>query len=360
MTIEINGLLHHNSGTEIAPVPFNHYDIEAIAAQARCHDQWGYDRVLVANAASMPDNISTAGYVAAITERLGIMLAHRPGFIAPTMAARMAATLDHQLGGRLAVHIITAASDIETQGDGDYLTKAQRYDRAREYIGILRQVWGADGPIDHEGKWYRFNGAASAIRPTGATIPICFGGLSDDAIAVGAHCADVFATLSDTVAGMSEIVGKVRAAAPAGKAPRFLMSIRLVLGESEGQAWDAAAAIEARIRELTPPPPANAAAPTAAGFQRTAALAQTGDRLEKCFWNGINRLRGGQSNSGTLVGTPDQLVDTLMDYYRAGVTGFILRGYHGLADIERIGRELMPALRAAAAQEDARLQAPVA
>ncbi|MDZ5645874.1 LLM class flavin-dependent oxidoreductase [Nitrospirillum sp. BR 11828] len=328
--------------------------MQAIATQARLHDAYGYDRVLIANAAVMPDNISTAGYVAAVTERLGVMLAHRPGFIAPTMAARLLATLDLLLKGRLAVHIITAASDIETQADGDYLTKAQRYDRSREYIAILRQIWAATAPVDHQGDWYRFTGGFAAVKATKPGIPVYFGGLSPEAIAVGAECADTFATLSDTVAGMAEVVGKVRAAAPAGRNPRFLMSIRVVLGETEDDAWASAEGIERRIRDLTPPPVAGAAKPVAVGFQRTATLAQAGDRLEKCFWNGINKLRGGQSNSGTLVGTPDQLVDALMDYYAAGVSGFIVRGYHGLRDVERVGREIIPALRAAAAAHDAR------
>ncbi|WP_044558793.1 LLM class flavin-dependent oxidoreductase [Azospirillum sp. B4] len=348
MPVEINGLLNHNLGTEIDPVPFSHYDVQGIAAQARLHDVHGYDRVLIANAAVMPDNISTAGYVAAVTERLGVMLAHRPGFIAPTMAARLLATLDLLLKGRLGVHIITAASDVETQADGDYLTKIQRYERSREYIGILRQIWAAPAPVDHEGAWYRFNGGFAAVKATRPSIPVYFGGLSPEAIAVGAECADTFATLSDTVAGMAEVVAKVRAAAPAGRDPRFLMSIRVVLGETEDAAWDEAARIERRIRDLTPPRPANAGKPAAAGFQRTADLAQQGDRLEKCFWNGINKLRGGQSNSGTLVGTPDQLVDALMDYYAAGVSGFIVRGYHGLDDVEWVGRDIIPALRAAA------------
>lgn len=357
MPIEINGLLNHNLGTEIEPVAFGHYDVAGIAAQAQLHDVHGYDRVLVANAASMPDNISTAGYIAGVTERLGVMLAHRPGFIAPTMAARLLATLDQLLGGRLAVHIITAASDVETQADGDYLTKAQRYARSREYIGILRDIWAAPAPIDHAGEWYRFNGGFAAVKATRPSIPIYFGGLSPDAIAVGAECADMFATLSDTVAGMAEVISKVRAATPAGRNPRFLMSIRVILGETEADAWADAARIESRIRELTPPSANPPPPPVAAGFQRTAALAKTGDRLEKCFWNGINKLRGGQSNSGTLVGTPDQLVDALMDYYAAGVSGFIIRGYHGLHDVERVGREILPALRAAAAAHDARAAA---
>ena len=149
MPVEINGLLHHNLSVETKPVPSSHYDLDAIRLQARLHDEGGYDKVLIANAATMPDNISVAGYVGAVTERLGVMLAHRPGFIAPTMAARVLATLDRLLGGRLGVHIIAGASDIEMQADGDFLTKEERYARSGEYIDMsCARIWSADAPIE--------------------------------------------------------------------------------------------------------------------------------------------------------------------------------------------------------------------
>ena len=359
MPVEINGLLHHNLASEIAPVPMAHYDVDAIALQARLYDEGGYDKVLIANASSMPDNITVAGYVGAITQRLGVMLAHRPGFIAPTMAARLLATLDHLLGGRLGVHIITGASDIELQADGDFLTKEARYDRSEEYIGILRAIWAADRPIDHAGTYYRFNGGFAEVKPvqTGG-VPVYFGGMSPKALAVGASSADVFATLSDTVEGMGQVVASVAPKAAAlGRRPRFLMSIRLVLGDTQAQAWERADALRDQIAASLPKLESNAQiAAVAAGFQRSAALAQRGDRLERCFWNGINQLRQGQSNSGALVGTPDEIVDALMDYYAVGVNAFILRGFDPLTDIARIGSTILPALRARVAAHDAQQQ----
>ena len=355
MPVEINGLLNHSVSSETHPLPYTLFDRDGIAKMARLHDEWGYDKVLIANAASMPDNISIAGFVGAHTQRLGVMLAHRPGFIAPTMAARMLATLDNIMPGRVGVHIITAASDQETQADGDYLTKVERYDRAREYISILRHVWQAEQPFDHEGKWYKFNGAWAAVKPAvKPTIPVYFGGMSEAALAVAGESCDVFATLSDTVEGMTEVVGKVRAAAaPHGRNPRFLVSMRIVIAETEEAAWARADAIRdtvaANLGKLT----VNVAAAKADGFRRTEALAQRGDRLEKCFWNGINQLRGGQSNSGALVGSPEQLVDALMDYYKAGVSAFILRGFDPVEDVIAIGRDLIPAFRKAVAEYDA-------
>lgn len=352
MPVEINGLLNHNVSSETHPLPFETFDPDGIARMARLHDEWGYDKVLVANAAMMPDNFTIAGYVAAHTKRLGVMLAHRPGFIPPTMAARMLATLDRLMPGRVGVHIITAASDEETQADGDYITKVERYDRAREYIGLLRRMWSEQAPFSHEGKWFRFTGGFAAVKPQ-AQIPVYFGGMSPAALAVAGECCDCFATLSDTVEGMTEVVGKVRAEAAAyGRMPRFLMSIRVILADTEEAAWARADAIRDAVAANMGKLAVNAPAAKADGFRRTEALAQRGDRLEKCFWNGINQLRGGQSNSGALVGTPEQLVDALMDYYRAGVSGFILRGFDPVEDVIAIGRDIIPAFRAAVAQYD--------
>jgi alkanesulfonate monooxygenase len=56
-----------------------------------------------------------------------------------------------------------------------------------------------------------------------------------------------------------------------------------------------------------------------------------------------------QGNQSTLVGTPEQVVDALMDYYELGVTSFLLRGYRPLEDAADYAKELIPRLRAAAA-----------
>lgn len=355
MPVEINGLLNHNISSETHPVPFEHFDPEGIVRMARLHDVWGYDKVLVANAAVMPDNFTIAGYVAAHTTRLGVMLAHRPGFIPPTMAARMLATLERLMPGRLGVHIITAASDEETRADGDYQTKVERYDRAKEYISVLRRLWTSAAPFDHAGKWFRFDGAFAAVKPTKGDVPVYFGGMSPAALEVAGEYCDTFATLSDTVAGMSEVVGKVRAAAePYGRAPRFLMSIRIVIADTEEEAWARADAIRESVAANMAQLAQNTVAAKADGFKRTAELAARGNRLEKCFWNGINQLRGGQSNSGALVGTPAQVADALMDYYDAGVSAFILRGFDPVEDVIAIGRDLIPLVRAKAAERDAR------
>jgi alkanesulfonate monooxygenase len=85
-----------------------------------------------------PESQLVVAHAASVTKTLGFMIAHRPGFTAPTLAARQLATLDQFTGGRVAVHIITGGSDEELAKDGDHLTKDERYARTSEYLDIVR------------------------------------------------------------------------------------------------------------------------------------------------------------------------------------------------------------------------------
>src|SRR3989475_2346844 len=105
---------------------------------SRAHEQAGFDKVLVGYTATSAEGFIVASYAASHTERLAYLIAHRPGFVAPTLAARKAASLDHFTGGRVALHIITGGTDSELRRDGDQLDKDTRYRRTDEYVDILR------------------------------------------------------------------------------------------------------------------------------------------------------------------------------------------------------------------------------
>src|SRR5208337_1419333 len=110
------------------------------------------------------DGFIVASYAAFETKKLGLMLAHRPGFVAPTLAARKLATLDQITGGRAALHVISGGDDTDQQRDGDYLSKDERYARTDEYVAILKRVWTEQGPIDHHGRYYQFEGASTTVH----------------------------------------------------------------------------------------------------------------------------------------------------------------------------------------------------
>ncbi len=83
------------------------FDPDHLRKYARALDDGGFDHTLVAYHSASPDAFQVAQFVATHTERIRPILAHRPGVIFPTHAARALATLDRISDGRLTLHIIS-------------------------------------------------------------------------------------------------------------------------------------------------------------------------------------------------------------------------------------------------------------
>ena len=92
---------------------------------AQAHEAADFDMVLVGYTSSSAEGFLVAMHAAARTERLSYLIAHRPGFVAPTLFARKVATFDHLTRGRVALHVITGKTDAEQEGDGDFATQGR-------------------------------------------------------------------------------------------------------------------------------------------------------------------------------------------------------------------------------------------
>ncbi|WP_312166079.1 LLM class flavin-dependent oxidoreductase [Phenylobacterium sp.] len=354
--LEILGLISTQYASETHAAQSGLIDKAYLAAHAKAHEYAGFDRVLIGYNSAAPDGFQVAAYAAQQTEKLKFLLAHRPGFTSPTLAARQLATLDHLSDGRLAVHIITGGSDEEQQRDGDFLTKQERYARTDDYITVLKKAWTSVGPFDHEGPHYRVKGAPAAVKTLQQPhIPVFFGGASDEAVEIAGRQADVYALFGETLEQVREIVTRVRAAAARnGREIKFSLSLRPILGRTEEDAWARAERILEDARALRA---GGGGVPTryatARGGQRLLEAAAGGKVRDKRLWTEIAALTGAQGNSTSLVGTPEQVVESLLDYYDLGITKFLFRGFDPLEDAIEYGRELLPQLRAAVARRGA-------
>ncbi len=354
------------SETRAAPRGSGVVDKAFVAATARGHEYAGFDRVLIGYFSTAADGLQVAAFAAHSTERLGLMLAHRPGFTAPTLAARQLASLDQFSDGRLAVHIISGGSDADQARDGDFLEKAERYARTDDYLDVLKKAWTSPRSFDHDGPYYRVQGGTSAVRCLQAPyIPVYFGGSSDEAIEVAGKHADVYALWGESLAAVADTIARVRAAAARhGREGqiRFSLSLRPILGRTEDEAWARARRIleEAKALRAAGAPVAPTSAgpgaagprphnPQNAGSQRLLAEAAKGAVVDKRLWTELAALTGAQGNSTSLVGTPEQVCDAMLDYWDLGVTTFLIRGFDPLEDALEYGRDLIPLVRAATA-----------
>lgn len=365
MPVDFVGMISHRLASEIIPPRGPIFDPDYIRDFAQAHERGGFDRILIGYYSNAPDGFLVAAHAAASTERLGMLLAHRPGFVAPTVAARKLATLDHLSKGRLALHCISGGSDADQRKDGDYVGHDERYQRTDEYLGILKQIWTSEKPVNHEGRFYRFEGAFSDVKPLQQPhIPIFFGGASDAAIEVGAKHAETYMVWGEPLADVRAMIARVSAAAAKyGRTPRYSVSVRPILGPTDEAAWARARSILETIGVNKDIPPVRA---QSVGSQRLLDAAARSEVHDRCLWTPIAAATGARGNTTALVGSPETVAAALVDYYEAGATTLLIRGFDPLNDAVEYGRELLPLVHAevarrerlAAAQADA--QAAVA
>ena len=354
MSVQFFGLLTHEYSSEIIPKAKSApvMDVDYMVRVARAHEAAGFDRVLVAHHSSNPDGILLAAHVAQHTKKLAFMIAHRPGFIAPTYAARMWATFDKLYPGRAGIHVISGGSDADQRADGDFLDHGQRYARTDEWLKVFRQTLTSDQPFDHRGDLFRVEKAFSKIKSeTRPYPPIFFGGASDDAIDVGARHVDYWALYGEPLAETRDMIARIReSAVKAGRDPsaiKFILTLRPVVGQTEEHAWKKADAIIDRIKELRGDQFGNTKGgkPEAESSRRLREIASKGKVSDKRLWTEVAAATGGSSNSTGLVGTAEQIAESMEDYHDIGVNVFLIRGFDPETDATEYGRDLLPVVR---------------
>jgi alkanesulfonate monooxygenase len=312
----------------------------------------GYDNVLLPSGYALGiDGVAFAGGMAAVTQRIRLLLAVRSGEMWPPQLARQLAGLDQMLDGRLTINMIS--SDLP----GSTLSSEGRYTRTLEVMTILRTLLdGSD--LEHRGEFYDLDLAPPRIavdraadrRAAGldACPPLYFGGLSEAARDVAAQAADVYLMWPDTKAEVQSIVDDMRSRASFhGRQLRLGYRVHVVVRETEAAARDAAVRLLSRLDAGEGEAIRNRSLDTrSTGVGRQAELreASGGDGfVEDHLWTGIARARSGCG--AAIVGDPDQVLAKLRGYMDMGIDAFILSGYPHIRECDLFARHVLPALR---------------
>ena len=359
MGVEFIGQIGTQFASEIHPPSGPAVDPDVVRRFVAAHEDAGFDKVLVGHSASTADGLQVAAFGAAHSQTLGFLVAHRPGFMAPTLAARAFATLDRFSGGRVAMHVVSGGSDADQRRDGDHVDKDGRYRRTDEYLDVVTRTWTAAEPFDHHGEFYDVEDVHATARPVQQPrIPVYFGGSSPAAFRVGGRHADVFALWGEPLAETAEQIAAVRAGASAAgreTPPGISVSFRPILGATEEQAWERAHDVLDRIVAAgggggsfagrTGHRQGHETTRTNTGSQRLLAAAERGELHDRALWTPTAAASGAAGNSTALVGTPETVAAALLDYVEIGATTFLLRGYDPVDDAIDYGRALIPLVR---------------
>jgi alkanesulfonate monooxygenase len=312
---------------------------------ASAAEQLGFVGALTPTGALCEDAWLSTAMLCGVTERLKFLVAFRPGFYSPTLAAQMGATFQRQSGGRLLVNVVTGGEAAEQRAYGDFLHKDARYARTAEFLTIVNDLWSGK-QVDFKGEHLAVEGASLSSPPD--PIPLVyFGGSSPAAISVAARHADVYLTWGENPDQVAEKLGHVRDQARAlGRTVRFGIRLHVITRDRSEQAWSEAARL---LEHIDPDRIARAQAGMATseseGQRRMRALHNgSPGNLEVApnLWAGIGLVRGGAGTA--LVGSHAEVAERIIEYHALGIDEFILSGYPNLEEAYWFGEGVLPLL----------------
>jgi alkanesulfonate monooxygenase len=315
---------------------------------ARAAEDLGFVGALTPTGAWCEDAWLTTALVALASDRLKFLVAFRPGFVSPTLAAQMASTFQRQSGGRLLLNVVTGGESHEQRAYGDFLDKDARYRRTGEFLEIVRGLWEGK-TVDLRGEHLQVEDARLARLPD--PVPeVYFGGSSPIAGEVAAKYADTYLTWGEPPAQVAGKIAWIRGlAAKQGRTLRFGIRLHVITRDTAGQAWaEANRLLDGFDAETVRSVQAGLARSESEGQQRMLALHGGGSRdgleIHPNLWAGIGLVRGGAGTA--LVGSHDEVAERIKEYHALGIDEFVLSGYPHLEEAYWFGEGVLPRLAA--------------
>ncbi|MFL3867208.1 LLM class flavin-dependent oxidoreductase [Streptomyces griseobrunneus] len=319
--------------------------VRYLAQIARAAEDVGFTGVLTPTGAWCEDAWLTTAMVSQHTERLKFLVAFRPGFVSPTLAAQMAATYQRQTGGRLLLNVVTGGESQEQRAYGDFLDKDARYARTGEFLEIVRQLW--DGrTVDLDGGHLRVQQARLTRLPD--PVPeVYFGGSSPAAGQVAARHADVYLTWGEPPAQVAEKIAWIRKlAAGQGRTLRFGIRLHVITRDTSAAAWAEADRLLAGFDPETVRSVQEGLRRSESEGQRRMLELHGGGRdgleIHPNLWAGIGLVRGGAGTA--LVGSHAEVAERIREYHALGIDEFVLSGYPHLEEAYWFGEGVLPRL----------------
>ena len=170
-------------------------------------EQIGFDLTLIAELnlndikgmdAPCLDAWSTAAALAAVTERLELMVAVRPAYHAPALLAKQAANIDNISNGRLSLNVVSSWWAEEARQYGvTFDQHDNRYARTEEWLDVVNGLW-TQPCFSHSGPLYQVQDAVMSPKPVSSPRPTLYaGGESEAAKELIARTCDAYVMHGD-------------------------------------------------------------------------------------------------------------------------------------------------------------------
>lgn len=316
---------------------------------AKRSEEIGYDITLIAELllndikgieAPSLDAWSTAAALAAVTERLELMVAVRPSFHPPAILAKQAANIDRISNGRLALNVVSAWWKDEARRYGAAFDEHDdRYARTKEWLDVVDGAW-SEPTFSYHGKFYNHDDIVLAPKPVAKSArrrpTIYAGGESDAAKTLISRQCDAYVMHGDPPERIAPKIADMRArreraaeALGVDLPPmQFGVAAYTIVRESEREVRD-------EIERIT-----NVAegSPGYGNYQDWIANTKLEQQVSLQDYSVSNRgLRAG------LVGTADQVAERVAEFAAVGVDLLLLQCSPQLEEMERFAGEVIAA-----------------
>jgi dimethylsulfone monooxygenase len=323
-----------NVNDEQMPTTFDYAKTVIQAAE-----KWGYSTTLIAelylNDIKGPEHDSleawsTASALAAVTKKIEIMTAVRPGFHNPAVTAKMAANIDQISNGRFTLNIVSAWWEEEAREYGGIFTEHdERYERTKEFIDILKGLWTEES-FTYEGKFYQIKDTKLSPKPVQRPYPILYaGGESPKGKQTIVEKCDAYVMHGGTVEEITKKVTEMKALRLQTTNPdlsSFGMAAYVICRDTEQEA-------QLELARITDVKESSAYA----GFKDFTSKSQLEQQIQLQDYSVSNR--GLRPN---LVGTPSQIAERILQYEQAGLDLLLLQFSPQLEEMERFAKQVMP------------------
>lgn len=308
---------------------------------AQMADQLGFHTILVAElnlndikGVDEPclEAWTTVSALAAVTERIRLMTAIRPGYRLPGVVAKMAANIDQISKGRFEINLVSAwwREEMEMYA-GEWLDHSFRYQRSTEFLDVLQGLWRQDY-WSYQGQFYQIKNCVLQPKPLQANgIPVFAGGESDEGRELIASRCDSYLMHGDSLEVIADHIQdmKKRRTQYDKDDLNFGMAAYMICRETEAEA-------QAELQAITN---VNSSAKALHSYQDFVSQSQLRTKITLEDYAVSNRgLRPG------LVGTPEQILEKLAKYRAVGLDLLLIQCSPMLEDIELIGKKVLPQL----------------
>ena len=317
-------------------------DVKRLAQRS---EEIGYDVTLIAELfmndikgidAPSLDAWTTAAALAAVTERLELMIAVRPTFHEPAILAKQAANIDQISNGRLALNVVSSWWADEARRYGIHFEEHDdRYARTEEWLKVLNGAW-TEPRFSHAGRHYNVEETVLEPKPVRKPRPpIYAGGESEAAKRLITRECDAYVTHGDPVERVIPKVADIQQRRVAlGLEPMLYgMAAYAIVRETEDDAR----------RELTRITNVSPGSPGYGNYQDWISHTNLDQQVSLEDYSVSNRgLRAG------LVGTAEQVAERIIALEEAGVGLLLLQFSPQLEEMERFAETVMPLVEEAA------------